>query len=106
MPYGGQTVGLPPTAVIPGGAGQVVNLLSGLPLQTLLSTLAGLGPEAVNLVLGVVQNPPGSDLGYTEDFIALLPDIVNLLPYELLQQLAAAPVYVCLLYTSPSPRDS
>lgn len=96
VPYGGQTVGLPPTAVIPGGAGQVVNLLSGLPLQTLLSTLAGLGPEAVNLVLGVVQNPPGSDLGYTEDFIALLPDIVNLLPYELLQQLAAAPVYVPL----------
>ena len=93
---GGEPVAFADTAVVPGAVGQVVNLLLGLPLQTLLSTVAGLGPEAVNLLLGILQNPPGSNEGYSEDFLALLPQIVNLLPYELVQQLTAAPVWVPL----------
>lgn len=96
LPRGGLPVVFGETSVVPGAVGQVVNLLAGLPLQTLLSSLAGLGPEAIGLILDVVQNPPGSNAGYSQDFIALLPDIVNLLPYELLQQLTAAPVYVPL----------
>lgn len=96
LPRGGLPVVFSETSVVPGAVGQVVNLLSSLPLQTLLSSLAGLGPEAINLILEVVQNPPGSNAGYSEDFLALLPQIVNLLPYELLQQLTAAPVYVPL----------
>ena len=93
---GGAPIAFADTAVVPGAAGQVVNLLLGLPLQTVLSTVAGLGPEAVNLLLGILQNPPGSNEGYSEDFLALLPQIVNLLPYELVQQLTAAPVWVPL----------
>lgn len=100
LPRGGQSIAIAETSVIPGAAGQLVNLLTGLPLQTLLTSLAGLGPEAINLVLEVIQNPPGSGAGYSQDFLALLPQIVNLLPYELLQQLTAAPVYVPLYSVS------
>lgn len=100
LPRGGQTVALAETQVVPGAVGQLVNLLRGLPLQTLLSSLAGLGPEAISLILDILQNPPGSNAGYGPDFLALLPRIVNLLPYELLQQLTAAPVYVPLYSVS------
>ncbi len=93
---GGDAIAFAGTSVVPGAVGQVVNLLLGLPLQTVITTVAGLGPEAVNLILGILQNPPGSNQGYTQDFLALLPQIVNLLPYEVVQQLVAAPVYVPL----------
>ncbi|HEY1077884.1 MAG TPA: CocE/NonD family hydrolase [Fontimonas sp.] len=96
MPHGGEAVAFGATQVIPGAVGQVVDLLRSLPLQTLYANLTGLAPEALRLVSGVLLNPPGSDQGYTQDFLALLPQIVNLLPYETLQQLTAAPVYVPL----------
>jgi ABC-2 type transport system ATP-binding protein len=96
LPYGGESVAFSDTQVIPGAAGQVVALLRSLPLQTLYASLTGLAPEALQLISGVLLNPPGSDQGYTQDFLALLPQIVNLLPYETLQQLSAAPVYVPL----------
>lgn len=96
LPRGGLPIVFGETSVVPGAVGQLVNLLSSLPLQTLLTSLAGLGPEAINLILDILQNPPGSNAGYSQDFLALLPQIVNLLPYELLQQLTAAPVYVPL----------
>ncbi len=96
LPYGGDAITFNDTQVIPGAVGQVVNLLRSLPLQTLYASLTGLAPEALRVISGVLLNPPGSNLGYTQDFLALLPQIVNLLPYETLQQLTAAPVYVPL----------
>lgn len=96
MPYGGETITFGDTQVIPGAVGQVVNLLRSLPLQTLYASLTGLAPEALRLVSGILLNPPGSDEGYTQDFLALVPQIVNLLPYEIVQQITAAPVYVPL----------
>lgn len=96
MPFGGAARSFDATPVIPGGAGLVVELLRGLPLQTLLSTLAGLGPEVLDVVLAVVRSPPGSVQEGTQAFIDLLPQIVNLLPSELVQQLVAAPVYIPL----------
>ncbi len=91
VPKGGSTYAVTETQVFPGGVNSVVSLLSSLPLETLLTTLADLPLnvlDTLQLVLGGLSDP-ASLADYLDDIVALLPS-------ELLRQLVAHPQFIPL----------
>lgn len=91
VPRGGQIVNLPLTSVTPGALSTLVDLLRGLPLQTLLTVLQELPAEGQAVLEGVLSGfaDPASLTEYIDD-------IVNLLPSELLQKLVAPGQFIPL----------
>lgn len=88
---GGLLAPLPGTGVSPGALSSVVNLLQSLPLQTVITVLAGLPGEAINVLTAV--------LGGLTDPTSIadnLDEIINLLPPELISKLVAAPQFIPL----------
>ncbi|CAA0092654.1 Uncharacterised protein [Zhongshania aliphaticivorans] len=77
--------------IIPGGLSNVIDLLTSLPLQTVLSTLSSLPIEASTTLIEVLtaSADPSSLVNY-------LDDIINLLPNELLSQLVAKGKFIPL----------
>ncbi|WP_295870516.1 CocE/NonD family hydrolase [uncultured Zhongshania sp.] len=88
---GGSLTSFDETQIIPGGLSNVVDLLTALPLQTVLATLSSLPVEASSTLIAVLtaSADPTSLVDY-------LDDIVNLLPSELLSQLVAKGKFIPL----------
>lgn len=90
VPIGGKRFSVVSTALTTGPAVELLlELLRGMPLDTLLATLAPLGTNVVNVVvavLGGLQSP--------EALISVFPQLVSVLPPELLNELASAAHFV------------
>jgi ABC-2 type transport system ATP-binding protein len=88
---GGSLNSVVETQIIPGGLSNIVDLLTSLPLQTVLATLSSLPVEASSTLIAVLT--AAADPTSLVDY---LDDIVNLLPSELLSQLVAKGVFIPL----------
>lgn len=97
VPRGGQVANVPLTAVTPGAPSTLVDLLTGLPLQTLLAVLQGLPAEGQSVLEGVLSglSDPATLADYADD-------IINLLPSELVQKLVAPGQFIPV-FTADAP---
>ena len=88
---GGSLNNVADTQIIPGGLSNVIDLLTALPLQTVLATVTSLPLEATSTLIAVLtaSADPTSLINY-------LDDIVNLLPSELISQLVAKGKFIPL----------
>lgn len=94
VPRGGVSYAIPETAVVPGVAGHLANHLLNLDPVAALSLLSQISlldaPDVLSSLLsGAAQDP-------TSAFSQAIPDIINLIPSDVLNFIVAAPSFVSL----------